>query len=77
MRKYLKSIHGREFMVTPNHGHRTFTIRIDGKKYRTNVMSEWYFNECLKYDGNDWEYFMINDKHGYAEVRNNNQKLEG
>jgi len=53
-----KSITGREFNVTPNHSARTFTIRVDGTKYRTLPMTKNEFQSCLSNTGNDWQQFL-------------------
>jgi len=56
--KILTSITGREFRVTSNKKKRTFTIRVDGIKYRTTPMSKEDFVSCEHNTGNDWANFL-------------------
>ena len=55
----MKTISGRQINVTPNHKNRTFTIRVDVAKYRTNKMNKYEFESCLNNTGNDWQNFLI------------------
>lgn len=55
-----KSIDGRKFRVTSNQSKRTFTIRVDGFKYRTNRLSKFEFESCEYNTGNDWADFLAN-----------------
>ena len=41
-----------------NKSERTFTIRKNGSKYRTNKMSKDEFNRCLNNTSNDWNDFL-------------------
>lgn len=54
----MKTISGREIKATPNHKERTFTIRVDVGKYRTNKMSKYEFESCLSNTANDWQQFL-------------------
>lgn len=53
-----KTISGRTINATANHSKKTFTIRVDGSKYRTIQMSKEEFNECLNMSANDWQQFL-------------------
>ena len=57
----LTTITGREIKVNANHSAKTFTIRIDGSKYRTIPMSREEFSTCLNNTGNDWADFLKSD----------------
>jgi len=57
----LKTITGRIIDVTANQSKRTFTLRIDGTKYRTNPLSKEEFQSCLNNTGNDWQQFLKSD----------------
>ena len=59
----LKSLTGRELTVTPNYSKRTFTLRTNGFKYRTLVMSSQEFNSALYWTGNDWVQFLKTDEY--------------
>lgn len=54
----LKTISGEEIKVSHNKKNRTFTIRINGSKYRTDKMDKIEFESCLSNTGNDWKYFL-------------------
>lgn len=54
----LKTITGREIRVSANHSAKTFTIRSNGSKYRTNRLSAEEFQSCLYHTGNDWSNFL-------------------
>jgi hypothetical protein len=54
-----KTISGREIKVTPNHSKQTFTIRVDGSKYRTIRMSKGEFDEALYMTAEDWLFALI------------------
>ena len=56
--KTLKSSTGRKFEITSNKSARTFTIRVDGSKYRTYPMSKEEFNSASYWTGEDWNYFF-------------------
>lgn len=54
----LKTISGQLINVSVNRSNRTFTLRTNGSKYRTNKMSREDFNSCLNNTGNDWKAFF-------------------
>jgi len=56
--KTLKSISGREFRISPNKAKRTFTIRVDGSKYRTLQMGKDEFIEAYYWTGDDWQNYL-------------------
>lgn len=53
-----KTITGRVINVTPNYSKRTFTIRVEGSKYRTYQMDKVTFSESLNMTANDWQQFL-------------------
>ncbi|RHJ76137.1 hypothetical protein DW103_17280 [Parabacteroides sp. AM08-6] len=57
----MKTITGREINVKANHSKRTFTIRVEGSKYRTVQLSKEEFNSCLHNTSNDWANFLKSD----------------
>ena len=59
----LKTITGRVIKVTPNDSKRTFTIRIDGAKYRTTRISRDEFEDAKYWTGNDWNQFLKTDEY--------------
>ena len=59
--KRLHTISDIEIMVTANHSQRTFTLRKNGSKYRTDRMSQQEFNSALNWTGNDWAQFFKTD----------------
>lgn len=63
----LKSITGVGIRISPNKSKRTFTIRINGSKYRTYPMSRQEFEHAQYWTGNDWIQFLKTDE--YHEVR--------
>lgn len=54
----LTTITGRVIKVTPNKSARTFTLRTDVGKYRTNRMIKEEFESSLNNTGNDWQHFL-------------------
>lgn len=48
----------RQINATANHSKRTFTIRVDGAKYRTTKMSREEFNTSLYMTANDWQQYL-------------------
>ncbi len=55
---------GREIKVTPNFSKRTFTLRVDGTKYRTIQFNGKEFEQArLFWTGNDWEQFLKTDEY--------------
>ena len=63
--KTLKSITGPKFEITSNKSARTFTVRVDGSKYRTYPMSKEDFNNASYWTGEDWNYFLRNTNDYY------------
>ena len=53
-----KTIAGRTIKATPNHSARTFTIRTESAKFRTNRMSKEDFESELNNTPNDWQTFL-------------------
>jgi len=53
-----KTISGRTINATANHSKRTFTIRVEGSKYRTYQMDKVTFSESLNMTANDWQHFL-------------------
>ena len=56
--KKTKSISGQVFEVSCNKTARTYTIRTNGSKYRTNELSIEDFDNFQYNTGNDWANFM-------------------
>lgn len=54
----MKTITGRTIEVKANHSARTFTIRVEGSKYRTTKMSKEEFASNLYNTANDWQNFL-------------------
>lgn len=65
--KNLTTITGKQISISANKSARTFTIRTDCGKYRTNKLSKEEFNSCLNNTGNDWNEFLKSDD--YYEVK--------
>jgi hypothetical protein len=63
--KTLKSSTGRKFEITSNKSARTFTIRVDGSKYRTYPFRKEEFNEASYWTGEDWHHFLRNTNDYY------------
>jgi hypothetical protein len=59
--KRLHTISDTEIIVAANHSKRTFTLRKNGSKYRTDPMSKQEFNSALNWTGNDWVQFFKTD----------------
>ena len=55
----------REITAKYNYKHRTFTLRTEGNKYRTNQMSFEEFDEALYNTPADWENFLKNSDNYY------------
>lgn len=53
-----KTITGRTINVKANHSKRTFTIRVEGSKYRTYQMDKETFSAELNNTANDWAQFL-------------------
>jgi len=54
----MQTISGRQISATPNYSARTFTIRVEGSKYRTIRLSKDEFQSCENNTGNDWQNFL-------------------
>jgi hypothetical protein len=59
----LTTITGGVIKVTPNKRNRTFTLRTDGAKYRTNRMDKDEFESAKNWTGNDWSQFLKTDEY--------------
>lgn len=57
---------GRHFRVSSNKSARTFTVVVDGTKYRTVKMNKEEFQSCLNYTANDWNYFLKSSSDYYV-----------
>lgn len=53
---------GRQIKATANHSKRTFTIRTDSAKYRTNKMDKEEFQSCLYNTASDWNQFLKSEE---------------
>lgn len=55
----LTTMLGVKIKVSPNHKNRTFTIRVNGNKYRSNKQTPAeFFNMLTFYTGNDWQQWL-------------------
>lgn len=55
---------GKEIKVTPNHSKRTFTLRVDGTKYRTLKFNKKEFEEArILWTADDWQQFLKTDEY--------------
>ena len=54
----METISGRTINVKANQSKRTFTIRVEGAKYRTYSMSKDEFESCENNTANDWQQFL-------------------
>ena len=59
--EHLTTITGRDLRVSSNQSARTFTIRTDSGRYRTNRLSQEEFDSCENNTGNDWNQFLKSD----------------
>jgi hypothetical protein len=57
----MKTLPGQEIKVKANKSKRTFTIRINGSKYRTYPMSKEEFQSESNNTANDWKQFLRSD----------------
>ena len=64
----MKTITGREITAKANYSARTFTIRTEAGKYRTNKMDKAEFNSCLNNTANDWQYFLRSQSSDYNRI---------
>lgn len=60
------TITGRHFKVSSNKSARTFTLVVDGTKYRTVKMDKEEFQSCLNHTANDWNYFLKSNRDYYV-----------
>jgi len=49
--------------TTSNKSARTYTIRVNGNKYRTLQMSKQEFNSAYYWSENDWKQFLKTDEY--------------
>jgi hypothetical protein len=61
----LKTIGGKDFIVTSNEQKRTFTIYKDDTKYTTNKMTKLEFNENIHNTGKDWQNYLLTSNDYY------------
>lgn len=64
----MRTITGREIKVSPNHSAKTFTIRTESGKYRTNRMSKDEFYDNIHNTGNDWQEYL-NGAGSYYKIK--------
>jgi hypothetical protein len=57
-----------ELTVSPNYSKRTFTIRKDGSKYRTNQQNKEDFQAMLNNTVNDWKEFLLKSNDYYSII---------
>jgi hypothetical protein len=62
-----KTITGTQIKVSENNSKRTYTIWVNGSKYRTTPMNKIDFNECKHNTANDWAHFLRSND--YYKVR--------
>jgi hypothetical protein len=61
-------IYTENLKVKANYSKRSFTIRVDKEKHRTNEMPIRDFYNMLKYTAQDWRYFLESDKGAYKNI---------
>ena len=61
----LKTIGGKELIVSSNEQKRTFTIYKDDTKYTTNKMTKLEFNENIHNTGRDWQNYLLTSNDYY------------
>lgn len=64
----MKIIQESEINVCANKSRRTFTIRVNGNKYRTVRMNKEEFNNNSNNTANDWRYFLHSCSGDYYKV---------
>ncbi len=64
----MTTITGRELWISSNQKMRTYTIRTESGKYRTNQMSREEFNSARWNTGNDWQHYL-DASQDYYEVK--------
>lgn len=57
----MKTNTGENINVKANNSKRTYTIRTDYSKYRTNPMNKEEFNNAYYWTANDWRNFLKTD----------------
>jgi len=57
---------GRHFRVSSNKSARTFTIVVDGTKYRTVKMNKEEFDSRMNNTANDWNVFLKSSSDYYV-----------
>ena len=62
----MKTITGKTIKVKANNSNRTFTIRTESSKYRTNKMSKAEFMSNENNTANDWQSFLNNSSDYYV-----------
>lgn len=65
--KNLTTITGRTIAISSNKTAKTFTIKTDSGKYRTNQMSKDEFEKAQYWTGNDWSNFLKTDE--YSKIK--------
>jgi predicted secreted protein len=63
----MTTITGRTINVKANQSKRTFTIRVDGFKYRTIQMNKEEFESSEYMTANDWQQFL-NGTNDYYKI---------
>lgn len=64
----MKTITDKEINVRANKSRRTFTIRVNGNKYRTVRMSKDEYRSLLSNTAYDWRYFLNSCSGDYYKV---------
>ena len=64
----MKTIQEKNISVCANKSRRTFTIRINGNKYRTVRMNKEDFSNNMYNTANDWRYFLRSCDSDYYSV---------
>ena len=64
----MKIIQENKINVCANKSKRTFTIRVNGNKYRTVRMNKEEFNNNSNNTANDWRYFLHSCSGDYYKV---------
>ena len=64
----MKTIQENKINVCANKSRRTFTIRVNGNKYRTVRMDQEEFENNMNNTANDWNYFLHSCSGDYYKV---------
>ena len=64
----MKIIQENKINVCANKSRRTFTIRVNGNKYRTIQMTKKEFENNMNNTANDWNYFLHSCSGDYYKV---------